>query len=69
MAFGLDSKKQNITDSEEEEVAIVEFEGELINCIDELKKARRKKKQLKEQLQHVEDGTNHFDNEELVYEK
>lgn len=46
MAFGEKSKKQNIIDFEEEEV-VVNFEGELISAIDELKKARRKKKQLK----------------------
>ena len=53
MAFGSDSKKQNIIDfeeEEEEEYWVVEFEGELISALDELKKARRKNKQLKEHL-------------------
>jgi len=48
MAYGLDSKKQNIIESEdEEEVGVVDFGGELISALDQLNKARRKKKHLK----------------------
>ena len=51
MEFGADSKKQNITDSEEEEEeGVVEFEGEIISALKELKKDRWKKSKLKEQL-------------------
>jgi len=34
----------------------VDLEGELISALDELKKAKEKNKQLKEQLFHVEEG-------------
>ena len=70
MAFGADSKKQNIIDSEEdEEVGVVDFEGELINALDELKKAKKNKRQLKKQLQRAKEVMHNSDNEEFVYQK
>lgn len=52
MEFGADSKKQNITNSkeEEEEVGIVEFEGEIMRALDKLKKARINNKEPKEHI-------------------
>jgi len=54
---------------EEEEQGVVDLEGELISDLDELKKARRKNKKLKEQLQHTKEGMYKFDNEEFAYQK
>ena len=51
MAFETDYKKQGIMyfeEEEEEEEEIVYFEGEFISSLDELKKVRKKNKQLKE---------------------
>jgi len=47
----------------------MEFEGEHISALDELKKARKKNRQLKGQLQHVEEGNCTLDDEEFVYQK
>lgn len=71
MAFRTNTKKQSIVDSEEEEeeAGIVDLEEELISALDELKKARKKNKQLKEELQRAEEGMYNSNNEEFSYEK
>ena len=57
------------SEKEEEEIGMVDFEGELISDLDELKKVRKKNRKLKEQLQHAEDGMYNLDNEDFVYQK
>jgi len=49
MEFGTASNMKNIIESEEEEGEL-DLEGDLVNALDELRKAREKNKQLKEQL-------------------
>ena len=44
----------------DEELAEVEFEGELINALEELENSRRKSKALKEQLAEQDEETRKF---------
>lgn len=64
MPLEADSKKKKFSDYEEEE-GVVDLEGELIGALNELKKARKKNRKLKEQLFCVEDGMYNSDNEEF----
>lgn len=50
MEFKVESKSNNDSDleEEEEEEGIVDLKGECINALNELKKPRKKNKQLKE---------------------
>lgn len=61
MGIYFGNKFENRSISEKQ--GVVDLKSELLNALEELKKARKKNRQLKEHILRVEEGMHYSDNE------